>query len=281
MNSAERLSALLEVPVTSYRAAGAQHGVSHATATLAGGRKVFVKSGGDFTAEAAGLRWLARAGAVPVPEVLGADDQTLVIEWVPPGRSDEKSASQFGAELARLHAAGADGFGAPWPGSIASLPLDNTPDNGSWSRWYGERRLLPFLRRAFDGGALGAQDVRLVEDVIACIGDLAGPPEPPSRIHGDCWSGNVLWSGGRAWLIDPAAHGGHRETDLAMLALFGAPHLEAILAAYAGVAPLADGWRQRVPLHQLHPLLVHACLFGGAYRPEVAAAAQAALSARP
>jgi fructosamine-3-kinase len=281
MNSAERLSALLEVPVTSYRSAGAQHGVSHATATLAGGREVFVKSGGDFAAEAAGLRWLAQARAVAVPEVLGADEETLVIEWVPPGRCDEKSASRFGAELARMHAAGAAGYGAPWPGSIASLPLDNTPDDGPWPRWYGERRLLPFLRGAFDHGALGAGEVRLVEDVIARLSELGGPPEPPARIHGDCWSGNVLWSGGRAWLIDPAAHGGHRETDLAMLALFGAPHLERILAAYAEVAPLADGWRRRVPLHQLHPLLVHACLFGGAYRPEVAAAARAALSARP
>jgi fructosamine-3-kinase len=280
MNSAERLSALLEVPVTSYRGAGTQHGVCHGTATVAGGRKVFVKSGADFAAEAAGLRWLTQARAVPVPEVLGADDKTLVIEWVPPGRSDEESAGRFGAELARMHAAGSAGYGAPWQGSIASLPLDNTLDDGPWARWYGERRLLPFLRHAFDHGAVGAGEVRLVEDVVARIGELGGPPEPPSRIHGDCWSGNVLWSGGRAWLIDPAAHGGHRETDLAMLALFGAPHLERILAAYADVAPLADGWRQRVPLHQLHPLLVHACLFGSSYRSEAAAAARAALSAR-
>ena len=109
--------------------------------------------------------------------------------------------------------------------------------------------------------------------------DLAGPAEPPSRIHGDCWSGNVLWSGGRGWLIDPAAHGGHRETDLAMLALFGAPFLDRILASYDEVAPLAAGWRARVPLHQLHPLLVHACLFGAGYAGPVADAARAALAA--
>jgi fructosamine-3-kinase len=114
---------------------------------------------------------------------------------------------------------------------------------------------------------------------MARIGDLAGPAEPPSRIHGDCWSGNVLWSGGRGWLIDPAAHGGHRETDLAMLALFGAPFLDRILAAYQEVAPLAAGWRARVPLHQLHPLLVHACLFGAGYAGPVAEAARAALAA--
>ncbi len=117
-----------------------------------------------------------------------------------------------------------------------------------------------------DAGALRPGDERLVEAVIDRIGSLAGPPEPPSRIHGDCWAGNVLWSGDRGWLIDPAAHGGHRETDLAMLALFGAPHLDRILAGYNDTVPLAAGWRARIPLHQLHPLLVHACLFGASYR---------------
>ena len=105
------------------------------------------------------------------------------------------------------------------------------------------------------------------------------PVEPPARLHGDLWNGNVLWGAeGRAWLIDPAAHGGHRETDLAMLALFGAPFLDRILAGYAEVAPLAVGWRDRVPLHQLHPLLVHACLFGAGYAGPVADAARAALA---
>ena len=115
--------------------------------------------------------------------------------------------------------------------------------------------------------------------MIDRIDSLAGPAEPPSRIHGDCWAGNVLWSGDRGWLIDPAAHGGHRETDLAMLALFGAPHLDRILAGYNDTAPLAAGWRSRVPLHQLHPLLVHACLFGASYAEEVRSAARAVLSA--
>jgi fructosamine-3-kinase len=89
----------------------------------------------------------------------------------------------------------------------------------------------------------------------------------------------VLWAGGRGWLIDPAAHGGHRETDLAMLALFGAPQEDQIMRGYTQTAPLADGWRERVPLHQLHPLLVHACLFGASYASQVNAAARAALAA--
>jgi fructosamine-3-kinase len=114
----------------------------------------------------------------------------------------------------------------------------------------------------------------VVERVLDKLPDLAGPPEPPARLHGDLWSGNVLWAAdGRAWIIDPAAHGGHRETDLAMLALFGLPHLDRVLAAYDTSWPLAAGWQQRVPLHQLHPLLVHAVLFGGGYGAQAVSAA--------
>jgi len=89
----------------------------------------------------------------------------------------------------------------------------------------------------------------------------------------------VLWSTDRAWLIDPAAHGGHRETDLAMLALFGCPHLDMVRAAYDEAAPLASGWRARVPLHQLFPLLVHVVLFGRSYAAQTVAAAHAGLRA--
>jgi fructosamine-3-kinase len=320
---AARIGALVGVAVAGVHEAGTRHGFRHLTGALADGRGIFVKAAigddggapGAFAAEANGLRWLAQAEVVPVPAVLGADESTLVIELLPPGEPTQKAARDFGAALARLHAVGAPRFGAPWPGYIASLPLDNTPlhntpvdttpfDNMSpddttpdatldrdsldrdsldnarepdWGSWYAERRLAPYLKRARDAGVLSVADARPVEAVIDDIRELAGPPEPPSRIHGDLWAGNVLWPGGRAALVDPAAHGGHRETDLAMLALFGAPYLDEILRTYDATVPLADGWRSRVPLHQLHPLLVHACLFGAGYVPQVIAAARQAL----
>ncbi len=303
--AARRIARLTGLPVRDARAAGAQHGYQHLMLTLAGGQRAFAKVAaadgpaaddtaaddtagisGAFAAEANGLRWLAEADAVPVPEVLAVTETALVIAMIPPGRASPSAAFGFGAGLARLHAAGAAGFGAPWRGVIASLPLDNTPLDGKsragppdWPSWYAARRVLPYLRMAVDTGALGHPDARLVEAVTDRIGTLAGPAEPPSRIHGDCWAGNVLWSGDRGWLIDPAAHGGHRETDLAMLALFGAPDLDRILAGYNDTAPLAAGWRDRIPLHQLHPLLVHACLFGASYAEGVRSAARAALSA--
>lgn len=311
---ARRLERITGTAVRDIRAAGAQHQWAHYQVTLADGRLAFAKAargdqGGVFEAEARGLRWLADAHAVPLPEVLGWDTTTLAVTWLPQQAPDQHAAEQFGRDLAVLHASGAERFGTPWPGFIATLPLgDRSGDTvtvtaeatapgplttdagpgspatlisgaGDWAAWYASKRLLPYLRRAAGTGALTGSDTRLVEEVIGRIASLAGPPEPPSRIHGDCWSGNVVWSGGRGWLVDPAAQGGHRETDLAMLALFGAPHLDRILGAYQDVAPLAPGWRGRVPLHQLHPLLVHACLFGSSYRESVLTAARAALAA--
>jgi fructosamine-3-kinase len=134
-----------------------------------------------------------------------------------------------------------------------------------WPTFYAERRLRPLVRIAHERGALTATGERAVERVCERLAELAGPAEPPARLHGDLWSGNVLADAhGRPWLIDPSAYGGHREVDLAMLRLFGAP-AERLFAAYAEVAPLAAGWEERVALWQLLPLLVHAVLFGGSY----------------
>ncbi|WP_327033473.1 fructosamine kinase family protein [Micromonospora ureilytica] len=257
--------------------------------TLDDGHSVFAKSwpeGADrpapegfFAAEAAGLRWLREAGAVAVPEVIVVLPELLALDWVEPGEPTPEAAERFGRELAGLHRAGATAFGATWPGFIGSLPQDNTPTGGRWSTWFAERRLVPYLRRSVDGGALTSADSAMVEQVIDHLDGLGGD-EPPARIHGDLWPGNVLWGADdRAWLVDPAAHGGHRETDLAQLALFGGvPHLDRVLAAYQESWPLPDGWRERVPLHQLHLLLVHTALFGASFRDVVVQTARAVLS---
>ena len=278
-----RLEGLLGTELTGVRSLGGQHGVRHYQLTTDDDRLVFAKIADadpqGFAAEAASLRFLGEAKAAPVPAVIATDESCLLIEWINEDHSATREAAvAFGRELAALHNAGADHFGAPWAGEIAGLPLPNDQAD-EWPQWYMDNRLWPYLRIASDAGTLSGTDTRLIEAAGARSSELAGRPEPPSRIHGDCWTGNVLWSNGRGWLIDPAAHGGHRESDLAMLALFGAPHLDQILAGYAEVSQLEAGWRGRIPLHQLHPLLVHVCLFGSAYRESALAAARAVLAA--
>ena len=177
---------------------------------------------GFFEAEAAGIDWLRIDGGAPLPEVISALPDILALEWLDEGSPSAAAARAFGASLARTHRAGAPHFGAAWPGYIGALPLDNTPDVGPWSRWFGERRLLPYLRMSVDRGALGPADTAAVEALVNDIGAYAAEAdaEPPARIHGDLWPGNLLWStGGPVYLIDPAAHGGHRESDLAQLSL--------------------------------------------------------------
>jgi fructosamine-3-kinase len=260
---------------------------------LGEGEAVFAKHlhnppAGLFTAEARGLAWLGDAGSRPgaeggstlVPEVLASDEDLLVLTWIEPGHACREGAERFGRALATLHAAGSSAFGAPWPGYIGSLPMSNA-DAEDWPTFYARSRVLPYLRAAADADAITAGQVRAVEAALERVTELAGPPEPPSRIHGDLWAGNVVWDTcGEAWLVDPAAHGGHRETDLAMLALFGAPFLERIVASYREAYPLADGYQDRVGLHQLHPLLVHAVLFGGGYGAQAASAARRLLGGR-
>jgi fructosamine-3-kinase len=256
----------------------------HLTAVeLAGGDAVVAKRHAGPSAalaEATSLAWLAEPAMVRLPRVLGSDRHWVIMERVPEGRPAARAAEAFGRDLAALHRAGAPAFGAGPPGGpaqawIGNARMPNEPA-AAWPEWYARQRIEPYLRQAVDSGVLDWTAARVLGEVCTRIEDLAGPPEPPARLHGDLWSGNVLWTD-EVWLIDPAAHGGHRETDLAMLQLFGCPHLDRILAAYQEFAPLAPGWAERVPLHQLFPLLVHTVLFGWSYAAQATAAARAAL----
>lgn len=254
---------------------------------------VFSKSRADappgfFACEAAGLAWLRVPGGPRVAEVLDATPTHLDLERVRTVAPTPEAAFALGRGLAVVHDVGAPAWGAPppgWEGDAFFGPLDDPlpMPTGAWPDWptfYAEARLEPVARQGRDRGALGPDDVVLLERLADRLADLARPAldDVPARLHGDLWSGNVLWSPSTtedgsgsvdAVLLDPAAHGGHREADLAMLALFGAPHLEEIRAGYDAVRPLARGWRHRVALHQVYPVAVHAVLFGGGYVPQL------------
>ncbi|WP_017973926.1 fructosamine kinase family protein [Actinopolyspora halophila] len=260
--------------------------------TLDNGENVFAKAAPEnmpraLDAEAASLRWLAESRTVRVPLVHGADERWLITEHVESAAPTSEAAAEFGRELARLHSSGAAAHGCPPPGGPRDAWIGLAPmrDEAShdWPEFYRTLRVEPYVRSLVDSGTLRPSESETITEVCERLDDLPGADEPPARLHGDLWSGNVHWGsdprdgGTRVWTIDPAAHGGHRETDLAMLRLFGCPQLDTVLDAYESEAPLAEGWRSRVGLHQLFPLLVHGVLFGRGFATRAVTAAQEAL----
>ncbi len=243
------------------------------------GRIVFAKTHRDpppgfFTTEANGLRWLAEPAVVNVARVLGVTDNApacLVVEWIEPGDRvssqnglSTSSEVSFGLSLAQLHQVDAPSFGRQDCRTTGSQALPNDPCS-TWPEFYADRRLRPLAERAAQANALPHATIDRLLRVADRLPDLASVDEPPARLHGDLWAGNrVIDRQGANWIIDPAAHGGHREFDLAMMRLFGGFSDDCFLA-YNNVYPLSDGWQERVRLHQLAPLVVHAIKFGGGY----------------
>lgn len=232
---------------------------------------------GTYAAEAAGLDWLGEPGGLTVPGVVLVHDpcpgddadppapRFLALQWIEPGPRTPQADELLGRGLALVHASGAPAFGFSPAGAASrfgELELPNE-ERESFAQFWLRCRLEPLLGRSRE--ALGADGVALIERVANRLPELAGPAEPPARTHGDLWSGNVLVdAAGVPHLIDPAAHGGHREVDLATLRVFGGPS-QRCFDAYDEVHPLADGHQDRVALWQLEIILLHVALFGGAY----------------
>jgi fructosamine-3-kinase len=256
---------------------------------LADGRELFVKTNPGapadmFAAEARGLAWLAKARALAIPEVVavssaGAAVPFLVLPLIRRGRPALDFDERLGRGLAALHRFGAPSFGLDHDNYIGRLPQANAPlapgaaaPAAGWAAFYRERRLEPQLRRAVAAGVVPASMRRQFDRLFTTLDALVEADQPPSRLHGDLWGGNLMCDeGGAPCLIDPAVYGGSREIDLAMMRLFGGfgPR---VFAAYAEAWPLAAGHEERVDLYQLYPLMVHVNLFGGGYLGSVQAA---------
>jgi len=255
--------------------------------TLADGRRLFVKLAPSerghalpdlVTREAQGLSWLREPSVLRVPDVVAvaeADESgpaVLVLERIERRGRGPAFEEHLGVGLAALHRTSAVQFGWAQDNYLATLQQDNR-ELPSWSEFYARRRLAPLLQRAARAGQLPTALARQLERVIERMAELVGPDEPPARLHGDLWSGNILADErGEPTLIDPAVYGGHREVDLAMMRLFGG-FSERVFASYAAAYPLAADHRERVALYQLYPLLAHVNLFGAAYVSQLACCA--------
>ena len=156
----------------------------------------------------------------------------------------------------------------------APLPLPSEPIS-SWGEFYAQYRIEPYMD-SLDADARAIMS-KLVDRLASGALDHDEPALvtcPAARTHGDMWAGNLMWTPDGVVLIDPAAQGGHAEEDLAALSVFGAPFAERIRAAYNEESPLADGWEDRIGLHQLHMLIAHCWLFGGGYVDQTVAIAR-------
>jgi len=275
-DSREAIGGVLGASIRSVRAlSGGDINEAYAV-TLDDERACFVKTNrrappGMFAAEARGLAWLAEARALRIPSVIAVDDRWLILELVRPGTPTPSFDEDLGRGLAAIHRVGAPGFGLDHDNFIGRLPQSNRPA-ASWSDFYRDERLEPQVRLAADAGLMPPSLRRAFTRLFAVLPERVGPAEPPARLHGDLWGGNVMCDDrGGPCLIDPAAYAGHREVDLAMMRLFGG-FRDRTFAAYTESYPLAEGHAERVPLYQIYPLLVHVNLFGGSYVESVAAA---------
>ena len=256
--------------------------------------EVFIKQRPGATSEsyrfeAAGLNWLRKAheefDGCPVPWVRDVGTDRLTMDFVATAPPSFQAARTFGTQLAHTHQSGADAFGQLPPHSTQAFIADVPLPEGTWETFgsfYAQARVRPLADQALSTHSITHAEYAVLDELADALetedSHLIGPAEPIARVHGDLWSGNVLWRRRDCVLIDPSVHGGHRESDLAMLALFGLPFFDDVLEAYQHEWPLDPNYTSRVPLHQVYPLLVHAILFGGSYGAGAAHAARKALA---
>ncbi len=240
----------------------------------ASGRTLFLKVNDRapqdmFAREAEGLQALRVPGGPTVPEPYLWGETFLLMEDLRPARRRPDYWEAFGRALARVHQQVGPAFGFHHDNYLGSTPQPNPWTQDGYT-FFGEHRLLYQARMAWERGLLPREDLKRVERLVQRLPEWV-PPQPPSLLHGDLWSGNALTDarGGPA-MVDPAAYYGWAEADLAMTALFGG-FPETFYRAYQEVRPLEPGWRERFSLYNLYHLLNHLNLFGTGYLPETQA----------
>ncbi|HLF59054.1 MAG TPA: fructosamine kinase family protein [Alphaproteobacteria bacterium] len=226
--------------------------------------------GSSLRLEAWMLEYLARESRLPVPSVVHASDELLLLEYIESGDALDGRAERNAAELlAALHNISARQFGLERDTVIGGLPQPN-PQSPSWIPFFRDHRLLYMARAAREDGKAGAALLARIEKLAGRLDEYLPEPERPSLIHGDMWGGNVLCRNGAvAGFVDPAIYYADAEIELAFSTLFST-FGDAFFSRYRELRGIRPGFFEtRVPLYNLYPLLVHVRLFGGGYVAQV------------
>lgn len=240
---------------------------------LGDGRTVVAKigqAGARLELEAAMLGVLRDKAGLPVPDVLRAEDDLLVMAFVETTGGIDAAVERHAAELlGRLHAVDAAAYGFDYDTPIGGLMQPNVW-SGSWCAFFAEQRLLAMGQTAHAAGRLPAATLERIERLAGRLERWIDAPARPSLVHGDLWAGNVLTRNGRvAAFIDPSIYYADPEIELAFTTLFGT-FGETFFRRYGEIRPLRPGFREaRRDLYNLYPLLVHVRLFGGGYIADV------------
>ena len=228
-----------------------------ALVTLGNGDRLVAKRGPLVDAEGRMLSAMRMLYA-PVPEVIHVEHGLLCMEYLEEATPGPRRWREFGTALARMHSWAGQGYGWNEDYAFGSLRIENET-LPTWPEFWAERRLLPFLPN------LPAELGQRIEALAARVGERLPRDPNPALLHGDLWTGNLLFTKDQAVMIDPACYYGHSEVDLAMLTLFGEPDT----AFWRGYGKLEPGYSEREAIYKLWPALVHMTLFGDTYRPMV------------
>jgi protein-ribulosamine 3-kinase len=226
---------------------------------------------GMFEAEAKGLRLLKEPDAISIPEVVVhgvvGQFQFLVLEFIEAKSKQESYWEALGEQLARLHRVSSRTFGLDHNNFIGSLIQINSPTK-AWIEFFIEKRLDVQLKQAMKYGKISPVVEKQFQILFQKLPSLL-PEEKPSLLHGDLWSGNLITNDkGMPCLVDPAVYFGNREIELAFTELFGG-FSDRFYEVYDAQFKLEPGYRDRMELYQLYPLMVHVNLFGGGYVAQV------------
>lgn len=261
MNWADRIGAITGSAVTGGRKlAGGDLGGA-ALVVLEDGRRLVAKDGSLVTREGEMLRAIAATGA-PAPHVHHCADGLLLMDFVEADRS--KGWESLAEHMHMLHAPREELYGWDSDYAFGKVVICNAR-NENWPQFWARNRLLCHAEH------IDSSIARRLERLAERLGDLLPTYPSVSLLHGDLWGGNLLFFQGElAALIDPACYHGHREVDAAMLTLFDHPP-----DSFFDALELEPGWRERLPIYRLWPLLVHLRLFGKSYRGSVTSALEA------